>query len=444
MRAVAFAARSLVRQPARALLGVLGVTAVGALLFDMLLLSQGLIVSMGDLLERTGYDVRVTTTAELPRTAPPLERAAETVASIAQLPEVRAAIGIRFVDVTIDRPASEPMRGVRLQADQAITGTLQGVVGTAHPWSLLRGEDIAGSRGTRPTATNSSPGLTGAIVPPEKTGDSGSGTRDSIGSSAAASVVVNQHLADALGVEPGGTITVNASCESDLDVLPPVTLHVIGVASFPFELSTEKTVAGDMSTLDAACGGNGRDQAHIVVVTAATDAGVAAAAIQRLRPELHAATNAQMLGRIEQGGFTYFRQISTVLTTVTVAFALLLICVLLTVSVNQRLGEIAALRALGFSRRRVVADVLSESVLIVGTGGLLSLPAGFVLASWLDDILKRMPNIPADLHFFVFEPGALTVHVTLLVVTAIVAAIYPMSIVARLPIAATLRNEVTS
>jgi len=151
-----------------------------------------------------------------------------------------------------------------------------------------------------------------------------------------------------------------------------------------------------------------------------------------------------MLGRIEQGGFTYFRQISTVLTTVTVAFALLLICVLLTVSVNQRLGEIAALRALGFSRRRVVADVLSESVLIVGTGGLLSLPAGFVLASWLDDILKRMPNIPADLHFFVFEPGALTVHVTLLVVTAIVAAIYPMSIVARLPIAATLRNEVTS
>jgi len=40
--------------------------------------------------------------------------------------------------------------------------------------------------------------------------------------------------------------------------------------------------------------------------------------------------------------------------------------VLLTVSINQRLGEIAALRALGFSRWRVVADVLCESVLIVG------------------------------------------------------------------------------
>ncbi len=60
MNAVGFAWRSLVRQPARATLGILGVAAVGALLFDMLLLSEGLIVSMRDLLNRRGYDVRVT------------------------------------------------------------------------------------------------------------------------------------------------------------------------------------------------------------------------------------------------------------------------------------------------------------------------------------------------------------------------------------------------
>jgi hypothetical protein len=64
--------------------------------------------------------------------------------------------------------------------------------------------------------------------------------------------------------------------------------------------------------------------------------------------------------------------------------------------------------------------------------------------SLLDRNIKRMPNIPADLHFFVFGPGALTVHIVLLVITAVVAAFYPMTIVARLPIAATLRDEVTS
>ena len=44
MKALAFAARSLSRQPGRAALGILGIAAVGALLFDMLLLSRGLVV----------------------------------------------------------------------------------------------------------------------------------------------------------------------------------------------------------------------------------------------------------------------------------------------------------------------------------------------------------------------------------------------------------------
>ena len=52
--------------------------------------------------------------------------------------------------------------------------------------------------------------------------------------------------------------------------------------------------------------------------------------------------------RFSRVEFSYFRQISTVLTTVTLSFGFLLITVLLTVSVNQRLGEVAALRALGF------------------------------------------------------------------------------------------------
>ena len=97
-------------------------------------------------------------------------------------------------------------------------------------------------------------------------------------------------------------------------------------------------------------------------------------------PSCSVLSNAEAVNRFERGGFTYFRQISTVLTTVTLSFAVLLITVLLTVSINQRLGEIAALRALGFSRWRVVADVLCESVLIVGGGGLLSLPLGALLA----------------------------------------------------------------
>src|SRR4029077_19300258 len=117
------------------------------------------------------------------------------------------------------------------------------------------------------------------------------------------------------------------------------------------------------------------------------------------RPDVYAATNEQIVARLAVSRFTYFRQISTVLSTITMLFGFLLITVLLTVSVNQRIAEIAAIRALGFSRARVAADVLWQSVLLVGVGGLLAVPLGFALSLWLDEILKAMPGIPLTMHF---------------------------------------------
>lgn len=394
MNAVGFAGRSLVRQPARATLGVLGVAAVGALLFDMLLLSNGLVVSMRDLLDQTGFDVRVTATGELPRRGPRIVRASAAARAIAALPSVRSAIAVRFADARIDRAGAATLYAV-----------LEGVSeGGTRPWTVIAGRDVRNVR----------------------------------------EVVINETGARSLGLGPGSELTLRAGCVEGEEVLPPVDLHVAGVADFPFEVSSEITVAGTLGAVARACGGNAEDQADLILAVSQGDAVETAAAIQTLRPDLRVATNEELIGQFQQSGFTYFRQISTVLTTVTVSFALLLITVLLTVSVNQRLGEIAALRALGFSRRRVVADVLSESALIVGTGGLCSLPLGALLAIWLDTILKRMPGIPSEMHFFVFERRALIVHVALLAATALFAALYPMRIVARLPIAATLRNEVIS
>src|SRR6185295_19623139 len=131
---------------------------------------------------------------------------------------------------------------------------------------------------------------------------------------------------------------------------PPVAFRVAGIAAFPFDTPGAATTATTAASLDEACGGDVVNSANLILVTAKDDPIVTAADITQVRPDLRAFTNEESVGRLEQGGFTYFRQISTVLTTVTVSFALLLITVLLTVSVNQRLGEIAALRALRFSR----------------------------------------------------------------------------------------------
>jgi putative ABC transport system permease protein len=390
MNALAFAWRSLVRQPARAALGVLGVAAVGALLFDMLLLSQGLVVSMRDILDRTGWDVRITATDDLPGQGPRVADAPAVLRAVRALPQVKGAVAVRFADGRVERAGAD-----------ALEVELQGVDG-APLWTILDGDDAA------------------------RAGD----------------VVIDQRFAGLLAIGPGDRLTVRASCASGDDALPPVTLRVAGIGDFPFDTNRDHTVAMSMATLADACGGNAGTDANMVLAASTTDAAQTADAIEAAVAGVRAATNEEVLGRIQRAGFSYFRQISAVLTTVTLAFAVLLITVLLTVSVNQRLGEIAALRALGFSRRRVVADVLSESALIVGTGGLLSLPLGWGLAQWLDTILTRIPGLPADLHFFVFEPSALGIHLSLLTVTALVAALYPMHVVSRLPIAATLRNEV--
>lgn len=422
MTALGFAWRSLVRQPARAALGILGVAAVGALLFDMLMLSDGLVVSMRDLLDRTGFDVRVTATGDMPRSnGARLRQAAETARTVAALGSVRSAVAVRLMEARVERadgtgdttgitsgatpggapgtPDTPPDGGAPIQA------AFEGVGGTRPlPWTLLRGRDVASDD----------------------------------------EVVVNQSLADALGLAPGTSLLLRADCGPGSEVLPRVRRRVAGIAEFPFQGVNEHNVAGTMGGVDAACGGNTPDEAEMILVTSAGAPEATAADIQRTLPHLRAVTNAEMLGRFQESGFTYFRQISSVLTTVTLTFALLLITVLLTVSVNQRLGEIAALRAVGFSRRRVVADVLCESGLIVGIGGALSLPLGAALAQGLDRILKGIPTIPADMHFFVFEPQTLVLHVVLLMLTAAAAAIYPMQIVATLPIAATLRKEITS
>src|SRR3954467_1650397 len=106
MKALRFAARSLIRQPARTGLGVLGIAAVGALLFDMLLLSRGLVVSFRDLLDSVGFDVRVLASDASPRGGPRLADPANLVGQLAALPEVDEAVAVRTVDASVDETSA--------------------------------------------------------------------------------------------------------------------------------------------------------------------------------------------------------------------------------------------------------------------------------------------------------------------------------------------------
>jgi putative ABC transport system permease protein len=394
MRTIAFAARSLVRQPGRTALGIIGIAAVGALLFDMLLLSRGLVVSFRDLLDSIGFDVRVTA-SDSPVPGGRLENAGTIAAQIATLPGVDEAVPMRTTtgEIVFDR--------------RLVPFSLTGIdAGRRHPWTIIKGDDLAQAHGTP--------------APP---------------------LVVNQTLLDEIGLPLGSEVRVRVSCDVGRAAPTPRPFTLVGIAQFPFDDEAQSTAVMTRAMLRDACGDDA-DVADMVLVASSGGAAAAVTAIRRVHPDLFVFTNEQIVARMQAQGFTYFRQISTVLSTITLLFGFLLITVLLTVSVNQRLAEIAALRALGFSRSRAAADVLVQGAMLVGIGGLLALPLGMALSLWLDRILKAMPGIPAAMHFFVFEPRALALHAALLATTALLASSYPMWLVARLPIAATLRNEV--
>jgi putative ABC transport system permease protein len=394
--------RTAQRYRARTLLAMAGVAVIGALLFDMLLLSHGLVASFADLLDHSGYDVRVFSAQGVLLARTPIPQAAELSAALERLPEVDSVARIRLA-----RATTLGANG----SDLDVT-----VVGSSHrgarvAWRVTRGADLPA--------------------------DTPSADR--------CPVLAGRHLAAALQLQPGATLPIRPGARGEQSTLPAVTCRVVGIAESPFTVAGEYDVLTTMQGLHEISGGSiDTDTADLVFVASRADAGSAAAvrAIAALRPDMRVYSNDEVIDQFNRNGFAYFRQISFVLSSITVVFTFLLVATILTVSTNQRLGEIAALRALGIGRRRIAAMVLWESVLIVGGGGVLALPLGGLVAAGLDRILKQMPGVPDALHFFVFETSAVVLHALLLTTTAVVAAGYPIWLTARLPIASTLRREV--
>jgi putative ABC transport system permease protein len=406
MTAWGLAWRTVVHNPARMVLAVGGVAVIGALLFNMLLLSRGLLVSFRDLLDTAGYDIRVMANEGSLAHRVPLANATTLAESIRRLPNVQRVGVVRSDTATATVPGLRASR-----TEVSLVGSSEGAIASA--WNIVEGASLPDA----PPANEPTP------------------------------LVVSTNLAAQLHLSPGSRLQIHVALPGAASAVPPLEGRVIGVGAFQFESADEFTVATTLQGFDTAIGAAvADDEADIVLVAsnAGTTIDQTMAAIAGLRPGIRVYSNEQVVEQFNAHAFSYFRQISVVLSSMTLAFAFLLVATLLTMSVNQRLGEVAALRALGFPRRRIAADLLCESALLVGMGGLAALPLGAALAAVLDRILRSMPGVPERLHFFVFEPRTVALHAALMAATGIVASLYPIWLAARLPIAETLRREIVS
>lgn len=405
------ARRNLTRQRARTLLCALGLAVSTALLYDMALLASGLRASLARVLGEIGYDLRVLPRGGLPFSSDAVLSGGHALAAdLARVPGVAEA---------------QPLWGTTLYLEPV--GPAKGARRAVSAFAL----------GLDPASQTMYRMERGAPIP-QRAAAAARGDDD------VTPVVLNERAARALGAGPGDTLASSAGLDAvSGGPTRPARIVIAGIARFRFDMRTQRSLSLRPEDL-ARIAGRSDDPASFLIGRLAPGASGPAVAARwaALHPDTEFHEVADMLSQV-RGQLSYFQQFSLILGTVSLLVTFLLVLTLQTLSVNERQGEIAILRALGLPAPRVIALVLVEggalAVLALGPG----IALGALAARGLDAILTRSPGLPVGLSFFVFTPGALVRTVVLVLVTATLAGGYPAWLAARTNVALTLHREVT-
>jgi putative ABC transport system permease protein len=256
-------------------------------------------------------------------------------------------------------------------------------------------------------------------------------------------IVVNEYLLRKLGAKPGDTLTVATGFDPQTRTyVAQRKLVLTGIARFIYGAAEQSSAAVRRETLESMRGQEARDRASLFMVKVRDGANPDSVRhwIEAQIPKVTAISIATAIAQVDQR-LSYFRQLAFILGAVSLFVGFLLVTTLVTVSVNERAGEIAVLRAIGVSRAHVVQQIVIEGVAISLVGAIFGLGLGLVTARYLNSILSAFPGLPMAIDFFLFQPRAAWSALGLLVASGIVAGIYPAWRAASLPIADSLRRE---
>ena len=389
----ALAQASLIRHRSRTLLAVLGVAIAAAMLLDMVMLATGMRESFRELLLSRGFEIRLAPKGTLPF---------DTDATI---PDVSAVTAVLRSNPDI-REISPVMGGsIHIQAgDRDVSGAVIGIDPSVQgDYEFLSGRDLT--------------------------------TADAM--------VVNDYLLKKLGARIGDTVNVASGYDPQTRTYSGQRKLVIaGRVKFIYGATEQSGAAMRRETLEAMSGAEKRNRASLFMVKVRKGANAERVRdwIETQLPNVTAISVATAIAQVDER-LSYFRQLAIILGAVSLFVGFLLVTTLVTVSVNERAGEIAVMRAIGVSRAHVVQQIVIEGVAISFAGAVLGLGLGLVTARYLNTILSAFPGLPMAIDFFLFQPRAAWSALALLIASGIAAGVYPAWRAASLPIAESLRRE---
>jgi putative ABC transport system permease protein len=381
------------RRRARTALTTAGVAVAAAMLLDMVMLGSGMRESFRGFLEQQDYHLRMTPRGTMPfDSETTIGDASALLARIAADPDVAGVapvLGGKLFATRGDSVVSGFALGIRpnIQAD----------------YIIAEGREIAAPNET----------------------------------------VWNGALLEASGRRIGDTVRVSAGYDPQLRRFTGAReLVIVGRGRFVMLSGGELAGAVTLETLQTMGGADRADRISVALVRVRDGASAdsVAARLERNEPQMSAISTEAALRFVDER-LGYFRQLAFILASVSLAVGFLLVTTLVTVSVNERIGEIAVLRAIGVARWRIVAQVMLEGVALSLAGAILGVGLGLVTAEWLNGILSAFPGLPAAFEFFLFEPVAAYKSLGLLVLCGIMAGVWPAWRASTLPIAKTLREE---
>jgi len=384
---------SLRRHRARTALAVLGVAVSAAMLLDMVMLSSGMRESFRSLLLSQGFQLRLSPKGTLPFDTEATIRSADSLVAL-----LRARPTVAAVSPVLGGQLHFPVAGA------TVTSTALGVDPAVQgDYELVAGRDPA--------------------APDE--------------------MVANDAVLRALGRSVGDTVRAASGYDPQLRTLSGQrVLRIVGRVRFVYLALDQRAAALPIGTLRAMNGPGAADRASLLMVRLRPGADVERereALLARLRTVTVISTS-EALKQVDER-LSYFRQLAVILGAVSLVVGFLLVTTLVTVSVNERIGEISVMRAIGVRRWRVVAQILLESSAIMLVAAPVGLALGLVTARWLNSILASFPGLPERIDFFLFQPSAAWTALGLLALCGILAGVYPSWRGASQPIATTLRQE---
>ena len=388
------AAASLFRHRARTMLAVLGVAVSAAMLLDMVMLASGMRESFRSLLVSQGFQLRLAPKGTLPF---------DTEATIAGADSLVATLRARPAVLAVS-PVLGGQLHIPLADGTAVTAAALGLVPAVQgDYELIAGR--------QPSAANE--------------------------------IVANDALLAAIGRQVGDTVRVAAGYDAQMRSLAGERLvRITGRVRFIYLAFEQRAAALPIDALRAMQGASSADRMSLAMVRLRPGADVDRERVEigRLLPRVTVISTAEAIRQVDER-LSYFRQLAVILGAVSLVVGFLLVTTLVTVSVNERIGEIAVMRAIGVRRWRVVAQIVLEASALMLVATPLGLALGLVTARYLNSILARFPGLPERIDFFLFQPSAAWTALGMLALCGVLSGVYPSWRSASLPIATTLRQE---